>query len=80
MDTNNLGRKEQEAMEGDAYWLASPGMLSLVSCNTQDHQPRGDTAHTELDPLTSIIDRENVPQANLVGVFPQLKAPKRKWP
>ena len=69
MDTSNLGRKEQQAIEGAAYGLASPGMLSLVSCNTQDHQPRGDTAHSELDPLTSIIDRENVPQANLVGYF-----------
>lgn len=65
-------------MEGAANWLASPGMLSLLSCNTQDHQPRGDTAHTELDPLTSIINREIVPQANLVGVFPQLKAPMQK--
>lgn len=30
------------------------GLLVLFSCKIQDHQPRGSTAHTELNPLTSI--------------------------
>jgi hypothetical protein len=27
------------------YWLASPGLLSLLSYRTQDHQHRDDTTH-----------------------------------
>jgi hypothetical protein len=29
-----------------AYWLASPGLLSLLSYRTQDHQPRDGTSHS----------------------------------
>jgi hypothetical protein len=32
------------------YWLASPGLLSLLSCRTQDHQPR--EASPTMGPLT----------------------------
>jgi len=32
---------DAEAMEGAAHWLASPGLLSLLSYRTRDHQPRG---------------------------------------
>lgn len=32
----------------------SPGLLSLLSYTTQDHLPKGDTAHRDLGPLTSI--------------------------
>jgi hypothetical protein len=28
---------DAEAIEGAAYWLASPGLLSLLSYRTQDH-------------------------------------------
>jgi hypothetical protein len=28
------------------YWLASPGLLSLLSYRTQDHQPRDGTTHS----------------------------------
>ena len=44
----NLNRAEfwrQELMQrpwrGAAYWLASHGLLSMLSYKTQDHQPRG---------------------------------------
>jgi hypothetical protein len=39
---------DAEAMEGAAYWLAAPGLLSLLSCRTQDHQPTGGTTHNKL--------------------------------
>jgi hypothetical protein len=32
-----------------AYWIASPGLLSLLSYRTQDHQPRDGTTHSGLD-------------------------------
>ena len=36
--------RKQELMQRPwrdiTYWLASPGLLSLLSCRTQDHQPR----------------------------------------
>jgi hypothetical protein len=35
---------DAEAMEG-CYWLASPGLLSLLSYRTQDYQPRDGTTH-----------------------------------
>jgi hypothetical protein len=28
-----------------AYWIASPGLLILLSYRTQDHQPRDGTTH-----------------------------------
>ena len=39
------GKRGAEAMEGAAYWLASPGLFSLLSYRTQDHQPRVGTTH-----------------------------------
>jgi hypothetical protein len=36
---------DAEAMEGAAYWLASPGLLSLLSYRTQNYQPRDGTTH-----------------------------------
>jgi hypothetical protein len=33
------------------YWLASPGLLSLLSCRTQDYQPRDGTTHKGPSPL-----------------------------
>jgi len=35
----------QRTWRGTAYWLASPGLLSLLSYGTQDHQPRDGTTH-----------------------------------
>lgn len=45
-----------EAMEDGAYWPAPPGLLSLISYNTKDHQPRSCIVHSELGPSTSIIN------------------------
>ena len=39
------GRVDAETIEGDAYWFASPCLLSLPSYRTQDHQSRDDTTH-----------------------------------
>jgi hypothetical protein len=36
---------DAEAMEGCFYWLASPGLLSLLSWRTQDYLPRDRTTH-----------------------------------
>ena len=33
------------------YWLASPGLLSLLSYRTQDYQPRDGTTHNGPSPL-----------------------------
>ena len=35
----------QRLWRGAAYWLASPGLLILLSFRTQDHQPRDGTTH-----------------------------------
>jgi hypothetical protein len=34
------------------YWLASPGLLSLLSYRTQDYHPRDGTTHNGLGPPT----------------------------
>ena len=47
-------RKDAEAMEGAAYWLAPHGLLSLLSYRTQDHQPKDGTTHNGLGPLLFI--------------------------
>ena len=35
---------------GAAHWLASLGLLSLLSYSTQDYQPRDETTHNGLCP------------------------------
>lgn len=45
------------------YRLAPCSLLILLSYNTQDYQPREGTTHSELIPLTPIINQENLPQA-----------------
>jgi hypothetical protein len=35
---------------GAIYWLASPGLLSLLFYRTQDHPPRDGTIHNGLGP------------------------------
>jgi len=53
------------------YWLASPGLLSLLSYRTQDHQPRDGTTHNGLGPPTLITSWENALQLDLKETFPQ---------
>jgi hypothetical protein len=50
-----------------AHWLALHGLLSLLSNNTHAHQPKGDTAHSELCPPTSNTNYKSVPQAKIDG-------------
>jgi hypothetical protein len=46
--------REQELMQRSwrdvLYWLASPGLLSLLSYKTQDYQPRDGPTHRGLSP------------------------------
>jgi hypothetical protein len=47
--------RKQELMQRPrrdvTYWLASPGLLSLLSYRTQDYQPRDDPTHKGPFPL-----------------------------
>jgi hypothetical protein len=47
--------RKQELMQGPwrnvLYWLASPGLLSLLSYRAQDYQPRDGPMHKGLFPL-----------------------------
>jgi hypothetical protein len=47
--------RKQELMQRPwrdvTYWLASLGLLSLLSYRTQDYQPRDDTTHKRPYPL-----------------------------
>jgi hypothetical protein len=53
-NSHGVGAWRQELMQrpwrGAAYWLASPGLLSLLSYRTQDHQARDGTTHNGLGP------------------------------
>ena len=42
---------DAEAMEDVPYWLASPGLLSLLSYGTQDYQPGDGPTHKGPFPL-----------------------------
>jgi hypothetical protein len=50
--------RKQELMQRPwrdvTYWLASPGLLSLLSYRTQDYQPMDGTTHNGPDPLPFI--------------------------
>jgi hypothetical protein len=37
------------------YWLASPGLFSLLSYRTQDHQPRDGNTYNGLGPPPPLI-------------------------
>ena len=54
------------------YWLASPGLLSLLSYRTQDYQPIDGTTHKGPSPPL-ITNLENALQLHLMEAFPQLK-------
>ena len=47
--------RKQELMQRPwrdiSYWLASPGLLSLFSYRTQEHQPRDGTTNKESSPI-----------------------------
>lgn len=46
----------EEALEGAAYWLVLPDLLSLLTHRTLDHQPGDDTTHKGLgSPHESLI-------------------------
>jgi len=47
---------DAEAIEGAAYWLASPGLLSLLSYRTQDYQPREGTTCNGMSPSALITN------------------------
>jgi hypothetical protein len=47
---------DAEAMEEGCYWLASPGLLSLLSYRTQDYQPRDGTTHNGPSPTPLITN------------------------
>jgi hypothetical protein len=53
-NSDRVGTWRQELMQRSwrdaAYWLASPGLLSLLSYRTQDFQPRDGTTHNRLGP------------------------------
>jgi hypothetical protein len=52
--------RKQKLMQGPwrdvPYWLASPGLLSLLSYRTQDYQPRDGPTHNGLGPPTLITN------------------------
>jgi hypothetical protein len=54
-NSHRAGTWRQELMQrpwrDTAYWLASPGLLSLLSYRTQDCQPRDGTIHNGLGSL-----------------------------
>ena len=53
--------------------LASPGLLSLLSERTQDHQPRDGPTHNGLGPPPLITNWENALQLDLMEAFPQVR-------
>ena len=67
----------QRPWRGAACWLAPHDLLSLLSYRTQDHLLRSGNTHGGLDPLTSIINWENVPhtclKANMIEAFSHMR-------
>ena len=54
----------------ECFLLAhSPWFTQFAFLHGQDHLPRGDTAHSGLNPHTSMINQENALQTNLLGVL-----------
>ena len=47
----------QRPWRGAAYWIASPGLLSLLSYRTQEYQPTDGTAHNGPSHPWSLIEK-----------------------
>jgi hypothetical protein len=60
-NSHRAGTWRQELMQspwkGAAYWLASPGLLSLLFYRTQDYQPRDGTTHNGPSNPWSLIEK-----------------------
>jgi hypothetical protein len=60
-NSHRAGTWRQELMQRPwrdvLYWLASPGLLSLLSYRTQDHQPRDGTTHNGPSHPRSLIEK-----------------------
>ena len=71
------------AWSQEAYWLATPQLLSFLFYTIQDNLVRAVTSHSELVPLVSVISQENVPspslQASLMEAILQLRVPLPRW-
>ena len=63
--SNRAGSWEQELMQKPwrdaAYWLAYPGLLSLLSYRTQNHQPTNGTTHNDQGLLPLNTDFKKMP-------------------
>jgi hypothetical protein len=75
-NSNRAGTWRRELMQRPwrdaAYWLDSPGLLSLLSYRTQDHHwPRDGSTHNGLGPPFLITNWENALQLDLMEAFPQ---------
>jgi hypothetical protein len=53
LDLKQIRKQElmQRPWKDVTYWLASPGLLSLLSYRTQDYQPRDGTTHKGTSPF-----------------------------
>lgn len=56
-DSRQRQELKQKLWRSVAYWLAHPDLLVLLSYVSQDHLPKGDTAHSGLGPFTSITNQ-----------------------
>jgi hypothetical protein len=61
----------QKSWRDVLYWLASPGLLSLLSYRTKTTSP--EMVPPTRGPPPLITNWENTPQMDLVEAFPQLK-------
>jgi hypothetical protein len=76
-NSHRAGTWRQELMQrpwkSATYWLASPGLLSLLSYSTRDYQPRDGTTHSGLGPRPFSLDHQlgKFLQLDLMEAFPQ---------
>lgn len=71
--SNSVSRKSKQHLKAEHWgrntrremlltgWLVFHGFLNLFSYTIQGHLPRGGTAHSELNPSTSVINQDNAP-------------------